>query len=77
MVRDLGDTGSVGARFLGMTTSSANRVARPKEMAELDGTSNLHLPLRPYNSYHNVSTTMIYIHVLNKPGISVKSPLVV
>jgi hypothetical protein len=30
-----------------MTTSSVNRMARPEEMTELDGTSNLHLPLRP------------------------------
>ena len=27
--------------------------------------------------HNDVSTTMIYTHVLNKPGISVKSPLVV
>jgi site-specific recombinase XerD len=25
--------------------------------------------------HKNVSTTMIYTHVLNKPGIGVKSPL--
>ncbi len=25
--------------------------------------------------HHDVSTTMIYTHVLNKPGVSIKSPL--
>ena len=35
------------AWFLEMTTASVNRIARPEEMTELDGTSNLHLPLRP------------------------------
>ena len=60
MVRKLGCMGVSVQRFQKMAKASVNRMARPKEMAELDGTSNLHLPLRPYNSYHDVSTTMIY-----------------
>ena len=35
-VRKLGYTGASAARFLGMTTSSVNRMARLKEMTELD-----------------------------------------
>jgi len=35
-VRKLGYTGASVARFLGMTTSSVNRMARSEEMAELD-----------------------------------------
>ena len=35
-VRRLGYTGASAARFLGMTTSSVNRMARLKEMTELD-----------------------------------------
>jgi len=34
--RKLGYTGASAARFLGMTTSSVNRMARLEEMAELD-----------------------------------------
>jgi hypothetical protein len=34
--RKLGYTGASVARFLGMTTSSVNRMARLEEMAELD-----------------------------------------
>jgi hypothetical protein len=37
MVRKLGDTEALVARFLGMMTSSVNRMARPEEMTELDG----------------------------------------
>jgi REP element-mobilizing transposase RayT len=36
-VRKLGYTGASVARFLGMTTSSVNRMARLEEMTELDG----------------------------------------
>jgi hypothetical protein len=36
-VRELGYTGASVARFLGMTTSSVNRMARPEEMGELGG----------------------------------------
>ena len=35
-VRKVGYTGASGARFLGMTTSSVNRMARLEEMTELD-----------------------------------------
>ena len=35
-VRKLGYTGASVARFLGMTTSSVNRMARLEEMTELD-----------------------------------------
>jgi hypothetical protein len=35
-VRKLGYTGASVARFLGMTTSSVNRMARLKEITELD-----------------------------------------
>jgi chromosomal replication initiation ATPase DnaA len=35
-VRKLGYTGASVARFLGMTTSSVNRMARPEEMTKLD-----------------------------------------
>ena len=47
MVRKLIDTEASVVQFLGVTMASVNRMARPKEMAELDGTSNFHLPLRP------------------------------
>jgi hypothetical protein len=40
VVRKLGFTGALVARFLTMTTASVNRMARPEEMTELDGTSN-------------------------------------
>ena len=36
-VRKLGYTGASVARFLGMTTSSVNRMARLEEMTEVDG----------------------------------------
>jgi len=36
-VRKLGYTGASVARFLGMTTSSVNRMARPEDIMELDG----------------------------------------
>ncbi|MCJ7782764.1 MAG: hypothetical protein MUP41_02460 [Desulfobacterales bacterium] len=35
-VRRLGTTGASGARFLGMTASSVNRMARLEEVTELD-----------------------------------------
>ena len=35
-VRKLGYTGASAARFLGMTTSSVNRMARMEEMTEMD-----------------------------------------
>ena len=35
-MRKLGYTGASVARFLGMTTSSVNRMARQEEMTELD-----------------------------------------
>ena len=37
VVRRLRYTGASVARFLGMTTSSVNRMARLEEMTELDG----------------------------------------
>jgi len=36
MVRKLGDTEASVARFLGMMTSSVNRMAKPEEMTEVN-----------------------------------------
>jgi predicted type IV restriction endonuclease len=37
MVRKLGDTEALVARFLGMMTSSVNRMAKPEDMTQLYG----------------------------------------
>jgi hypothetical protein len=37
MIKKFGCTGVPVARFLGMATASMNRMARPEELAELNG----------------------------------------
>lgn len=38
-------------------------------------TATIFTPSRKCSGTKNVSTTMIYTHVLNKPGLAIRSPL--